>query len=86
MKLGTSPMPLTSKIKSGLVKVPIHFNVYSPEFVTKCSFKLVTEKVMVTDCNKEGVQGKWKMAITYPAMKKDSAGLADKDIFHPAGM
>ncbi len=26
--LGTSPMPLTSKNKSGLVKVPVHFNVY----------------------------------------------------------
>ncbi len=26
--LGTSPMPLTSKNKSGLMKVPVHFNVY----------------------------------------------------------
>ncbi len=26
--LGISPMPLSSKNKSGLVKVPLHFNVY----------------------------------------------------------
>ncbi len=26
--LGTSPIPLTSKNKSGLVKIPVHFNVY----------------------------------------------------------
>ncbi len=26
--LGTSPMPPTSKNKSGLVKVPVHFNVF----------------------------------------------------------
>ncbi len=26
--LGTSPMPPTIKNKSGLVKVPVHFNVY----------------------------------------------------------
>ncbi len=26
--LGTSPMPPTSKNKSGLLKVPVHFNVY----------------------------------------------------------
>ncbi len=28
VKLGTSPMPLTSKNISGLVNIPIHFNVY----------------------------------------------------------
>ncbi len=50
--LDTSPMPLTSEIKSGLVKVPVHFNVYQPkfQFVTKCPFGLVAEKVKVTDC------------------------------------
>ncbi len=28
VSLHTSPMPPTSKHKSGLVKVPVHFNVY----------------------------------------------------------
>ncbi len=39
--LCTSPMPRTSKLKTGLVKVPVHFNVYYPEFVIKCLFGLV---------------------------------------------
>ncbi len=26
--IGISPMPPTSKNKSGLVKVPVHFNIY----------------------------------------------------------
>ncbi len=39
--LGTSPMSLTSKNKSGLVKVPVYFIVYQPKFLTKCPFRLV---------------------------------------------
>ncbi len=33
--LGTSPMPLTSKNKYELVKIPKHFNVYKPEIFNK---------------------------------------------------
>ncbi len=39
--LGTCDIRPTSKNKSGLVKVPVHFNVYLPKFLTKCPFGLV---------------------------------------------
>ncbi len=37
----TSPLPPTSKNKSGLVKV--QFNAYEPDILTKCQFRLVAD-------------------------------------------
>ncbi len=44
--LGTSPMPPTSKNKSGLVKGIVYFNgLLARFFLTKCPFRLVVDYV-----------------------------------------
>ncbi len=43
------PIPWIIKNKYGLVKVPVHFNVYQPKCLTKCPFGLVADKANVTD-------------------------------------
>ncbi len=41
--LSTSPMSVNSKIKSGLVKDLVHFNVYYSKFLTKHLFWLAAK-------------------------------------------
>ncbi len=46
-------MSTSGKNKSVLVKIPVHVNVYKPEVLIKCPFRLVADYANVIDCIKE---------------------------------
>ncbi len=63
-------MPLTNKNKCGLVKVPVHFNIYQPEFLTKCPFGLVVDQANVTDCIHQYSKQYIMITSLYPSLEK----------------